>query len=50
MKDDSTNVTTNKIKHDEHYQHLAMDSHRSTTKEYSPNIDNPKLDIGEKTM
>ncbi len=50
MNDDSTNVATNKIKHDEHYQHLAMDSHRSPTKEHSPNIDNPKLDIGEKTM
>ncbi|MCG9966026.1 conjugative transfer relaxase/helicase TraI [Shewanella cutis] len=48
-KEDGDNVSASRIKHDEHYQHLAMDSDRYPTKEVTHNIDNANLIIGEKT-
>lgn len=50
LKDDTHNITASKTKHDEHYQHLAMDNQRSQMKENIHNIDNQKFDIGEKTI
>lgn len=45
-KEDSDNLSASRIKHDEHYQHLAMDSDRAS-KEKPLEFDTPN--IGEKT-
>lgn len=48
IKDDTSAFVSNRIKHDEHFQHVAIDSQRAPSP--AKDIEQPRFDIGEKTM
>ena len=48
IKDDTSAFVSNRIKHDEHFQHVAIDSQRTSSP--AKDIEQPRFDIGEKSM